>query len=166
MVKVAQEMEMGGSPNSFSARYGLPQEDDAGAKEQAAKQAAFAERLQAVLGEDRVAQQEQEEKLRLEEERKRQELQDKERERVRVANLAVEAGVPAENANRFFDRIVELEPVLKEKFDNLEKTLTGTPEEKQKRMEAEVRAELERIAKEIIGDRSKDLIDKLVEHGK
>ena len=166
MVKVAQEMEMGGSPNSFSARYGLPQEDDAGAKEQAAKQAAFAERLRAVLGEDRVAQQEQEEKLRLEEERKRQELQDKERDRVRVTNLALEAGVPLENANRFFDRITELQPSLQEKFENLEKTLTGTPEEKQKRMELEVRTELEKLAREFMGDKSKEFIDKLAEHGK
>ena len=132
----------------------------------AAKKAAFAERLQSVLGEDRVAQQEQEEKMRLEEERKRQQQQDKERERVRVTNLAAEAGVPAENASRFFDRIMELEPVIKEKFENLEKTLTGTSEEKQKRMEVEVRAELERLAREFMGDKSKEFIDKLVDHGK
>jgi hypothetical protein len=166
MVRVAQEVEVGGSANSFSARYGLPQEDDTDAKEQAEKKAAFAERLRSVLGEDRVAQQEQEEKLRLEEERKRQELQDKERERVRVTNLAVEAGVALENANRFFDRITELQPFMQEKFENLEKTLTGTPEEKQKRMEAEVRAELERLAREFMGDKGKEFVDKLAEHGK
>jgi hypothetical protein len=166
MVKVAQEMEMGGSPTPASARYGLPQEDDADAKEQAAKQAAFAERLQSVLGEDRVAEQEQEEKQRVEEERIRQQQRDKERERARMNNLALEAGVPVENANRFFDRITELEPVLKEKFENLEKTLTGTPEEKQKRMEVEVRAELEGIARETIGDKSREFIDKLVARGK
>jgi hypothetical protein len=166
MVKVAQDMEMGGSAGSFSARYGLPQEDDADAKEQAAKKAAFAERLQAVLGEDRVAEQEKEEKLRVEEERQRQQQRDKEKERLRVTNLALEAGIPAENANRFFDRITELQPDLQEKFENLEKTLTGTPEEKQKRMETQVRAELERLAKEIIGDKSTEFIDKLVAHGK
>ncbi len=169
MVKVAQEMEMGGmggSANAFSARYGLLQEDDADAKEQATKKAAFAERLQAVLGQDWAAEREQEEKQRVEEERKRQELQDKERERARMNNLAVEAGVSLENANRFFDRITELQPVLQEKFDNLEKTFSGTPEEKQKRMEPEVRAELERIARETIGDKSTELLDKLLEHGK
>jgi hypothetical protein len=166
MVKVAQESEMQGSPNSFSARYGLPQEEDADAKEQEAKKAGFAERLQAALGKERMVEQEQEEKLRLEEERKRAEQRDKERERFRITNLAVEAGVPVENANRFLDRLMGLEPVLKEKFENLEKTLSGTPEEKQKRMEAEIRVELEKIAKETIGDKSTEFIDKLVARGK
>ena len=45
----------------------------------------------------------------------------------------------------------------------MEKQLTGTPEEKQKQLQATVEAELEQIAVEIIGEKGREFVRQMKE---
>jgi len=165
MVNVAQQFELWNQPAlSFSQRYGLPPEPgvdndtsmDAAAAEYAARKAAFDTRLKEVLGADRIAQQRTEEEARAAEKRKQEDAASLERERDEIAAVAVSVGVAAEDANRFFERLKELEPELRPKFEQLEKDFKGT-----EAMKAAIKAELERIATEFMGDKAHAFVEKM-----
>ena len=76
-------------------------------------------------------------------------------------DTAKEFGVSAESARRFFTRFEETKKAMEKKFDDMEKSLTGTPEEKQKQMEAAVKAELNKMAIDTMGDNGLKVIEKL-----
>jgi hypothetical protein len=166
MVRVVEEFGMQETTGSFGLPYGFAKDADSGLGPEQQRQEAFDRRLREVLGEDRIAEQATEEDARAEEQRKQREAQQRDRERIRIINLAAESGIPQENAAQFFERVFGEQERLKEHFETLEKSLTGTPEEKQKRMEAEVRAELERIALDTIGNKGSQLIEKILQRGK
>jgi hypothetical protein len=170
MVEVAQQFDLWNQPAlSFSQRYGLPTEPgvdndtntDAAAAEYAARKAAFDTRLKEVLGADRIAQQRTEELARAEELRKQEAAASLERERDEIAAVATSVGVATEDANRFFDRLKELEPELSPKFEKFEKDFKGTGEERTKAMKAAIKAELERIATEFMGDKAHAFVEKM-----
>src|SRR5207237_766323 len=126
----------------------------------AQRRVAFEQRLKEVLGEQRIAEQQAEELARAEQQRKQEEEENKDRARVKVSELAAQVGIPAEAAQKFFDRIEALEPVLKPRIEALEKSLAdSTPEEKKKKMDAALKAELGPIALEILGQRGTALVD-------
>ena len=70
------------------------------------------------------------------------------------------------DARRFFDRLKELEPTLKPKFDTMKKSLAGTEEEKRKQMDTFAKAEIEKIAVESLGEKGKALVEKMAGPGR
>ena len=127
------------------------------------QKAAFDQRLKELLGEQRLAEVQADEQARVAADTARQREQSEEQERARFAEIVAPAGVSAEDATRFMNRLKELEPVLGPKFDAMEKTLTGTPEEKQQQMKAAIRVELEKAATEIFGTKGTAVVDKMME---
>ena len=163
MVKVALELQMAESPTALAQRLGVAPGDPAVAKSEAERKAAFDQRLKEVLGEARIAEQQAEEEQRLAQEKQRQEAENEQRDLAQFTEMAASVGIAEADAKRFFDRINELKPVLEARFTEMEKSLTGTDAEKRKQMEAFGKAELGRIAVEIIGEKGAALIDKLAE---
>jgi hypothetical protein len=166
IVNVAQEVQMAESPTAFAQRMGLEPGDPAVTKAEAERQAAFDQRLKEVLGEARIAEQQAEEEQRLAEEKKRQDAENEKHELARLTDMAASVGIAEADAQRFFDRLKELRPVLEPQFEEMEKSLTGTDEEKRKQMDIFAKAELGRIAVEIIGEKGLALIEKMAESGK
>ena len=121
--------------------------------------------LKQTLGEQRIAEQQQEEQARAAAETERQKQESEQRERARFVALADSVGVSSEDANRFMDRLKELEPVMQKKFDELEKSLEGD-ENKSKLVTDAIQAELERVAVETVGEKGRDLVKKLAEQEK
>jgi hypothetical protein len=80
--------------------------------------------------------------------------------------MAASVGIAETDAQRFFDRLKELEPTLGPKFEGIERSLTGTDEEKRKQMDAFIKAELGRIAAETVGEKGAALIEKMAGSGK
>ena len=80
--------------------------------------------------------------------------------------MAASIGIAEADAQRFFDRVKELEPIFKAKFAATEKSLSGTEEEKRKQMDALAKAELGEIAVEIIGAKGEALIRKMAKPGR
>jgi hypothetical protein len=167
MVKVAQEfdVETWNDAAVMKMRYGLQADDDPDLAETKQRKAAFDQRLKEVLGEERIAEQQAEEQARAEQERKQEEERDMEQLHTHISDLAAEVGVPDQNADRFFDRLKELLPILKPKFDEMEKGLTGTEEEKKQQMEAAVKTELGKLAQETMGEQGPALLEKLIKEG-
>jgi hypothetical protein len=170
MVDVAQQYEIWKQPGtSFLQSYGFPDvsgadavtTDNAVAAEYSARKTAFDQRLKEALGEDRVAQRQMEEQARAEAKRKQNEAAAQERERDQLAAVAESVGVAADVANRFFDRMVQLQPELQRKFEQLEKDLKGTEEEKAQAMNAAVTAELEHMAADFMGAKAHAFVEKL-----
>lgn len=160
MVKLALEFEMGTLPGRPSD-LGLPPGDSDLAHAEAERQAAFEEQLKAVLGEARIAEQQVAEEQRRAEEEQRRKVEDEQRARAELAEVAASVGIPEADARRFFERLNELRPVLEPKLNDMEKNLTGTDAEKRKQMEAAIRAELETIAVEMMGEQGKALVEKM-----
>jgi hypothetical protein len=173
IVDVAQQFELWNQPAmSVSERYGLPPEPgidadasaDPAAADYTARKAAFVTRLKEVLGADRVAQQKAEEEARAEEKSKQEQAAAQESERDQISAVAASVGVPAEDANRFFEQLKKLQPELRPKFEQLEKDVKGregTDEEKGKAMKTAIKAELERIATEFMGDKAHAFVEKM-----
>jgi len=162
MVKVADEFGMDPAASSgMAARFGMAPLDPAQAEADAKQAAAFQERLKEVLGADRVAEQQVEEQARQAAEQKQEAQRNELAERDRMISIAAEAGVDAESATRFVDRIKELQPALEAKFKEMEAGLTGSADDKDRQMKAAVQSELERIATEVLGDKGKALVEKL-----
>jgi hypothetical protein len=160
MVRVAEEF----GPGAWSGpREGPADSPDDSVREFQKQKAAFQERLKQVLGEDRIAEQEQEEQARAEEEERERKQQREEHERAEFASLADEAGVPPADFARFFDKLKRSEDELRPKFEELENSLTGTPEEKYEKMKAAVRGELEKIAGDTLGANAAAMVDKLMQ---
>ena len=164
MVKLADEMGMTRPPPSMQI-MDPADADSAAARDYNQHKAAFEQRLKELLGEQRVAEQQAAEQARSAQEGQQDREQAEQREMARLTDMAVSVGVPAESAARFMSRLKELEPILKPKFEEMEKNLTCTPEEKKKQMEAAVRAELEKIAVETMGEKGRDVVEKLIESG-
>jgi hypothetical protein len=82
-------------------------------------------------------------------------------ERARVAEIGVSVGISAEDAGRFFDRVRQQQKVLGQRFEEMEKSLTGSPEEKHRQMRAAVEKELNKLAIETLGDKGPALVKKM-----
>lgn len=165
IVKVALELQMAESSTAMAQRMGVEPGDPAVLKADAERKAAFDQRLKEVLGEARIAEQQAEEEQRLALEKKRQEAENEQRDLAQFTEMAASVGIAEADAKRFFDRLTELRPVLEPKFEEMEKSLTGTDEEKRKQMDTFIKAELGRIAVEIIGGKGTALIEKMAEGG-
>jgi hypothetical protein len=84
-------------------------------------------------------------------------------ERARLAEVAASLGISAEDASRFFDRVKQQQEVLGPKLAEMEKSLGGTPEEKQRHKRAAVEEEVNKIAIETLGDKGPALVQMLRE---
>lgn len=85
------------------------------------------------------------------------------RERARLAEVGASLGIPAEDTGRFFDRVKQQQKVLGQKFEEMQQSLTGSPEEKQRQMRAAIQEELNKVAIETLGDKGPALVQKMVE---
>lgn len=56
-----------------------------------------------------------------------------------------------------------LQPTLESRFTELERTLTGTPEERKRQLETAMKAELEQQAVEVLGAQGRELVRRLIE---
>jgi hypothetical protein len=85
------------------------------------------------------------------------------RERAHLTELGASVGISAEDASRFFDQLKQQEKALGQRFAEMEKGLTGSPEEKQSQMRAAVEEELTKLASETLGDKGPALVQKIAE---
>jgi hypothetical protein len=160
MVKLALELEMSEATDARPGRYGLVVPDDA-RREAEQRRAEFERRLKELLGETVIAERNAEEQAREAEEAKAKYAEDEQRFQQQLISTAAEVGVSAEDAKLFFKRMME----LKIKFDEMEKNLTGTPQERHKQMEAAAKAEMEKAAIETMGEKGLALIEKMTKKG-
>jgi len=161
MVKAVAELEIGESPVTQAQHLGIEPEDSEALKAETDRKAALDQRLKEMLGEARMAEQQVAEAQRVEEERKLQEEENHARVMEQFTEMASEVGISESDAKRFFARLMELKP----KFEEMEKNLTGTPEEKNKQMGALAKDEVKKIATEIVGEKGPALVDKMIEKG-
>ena len=145
MVKVALEFEMTIDAGTSAARY-----------------EGFQQRLREVLGEDRVAEQRRQEEVRQADEEAQRRQQQEQQARLQLAEATESVGLTTEDANRLMDRLNELKPVLDAKFDALGKILNARPEEKAAKMKEAIKAELQRVALETVGDKGPALVEKMI----
>lgn len=127
------------------------------------RKTALDEQLKQALGDQRFDEQRREQDSLVEAETQRASAEAEQRERAEFIARAESLGVSAEDAGLFMNRLEELQPALEAKFTELEQALTGTPEEKQQMMMAAVRAELEQIAVETVGEQGIELIGQMLE---
>jgi len=160
MVKLALELEMSSTVDSSLEYFGMEAADEIKQEIQERKKS-YADRLKESLGDDRIAEQEQETQARKAAEAEASAKESKARMQQELTDKAAEVGVSAENAGRFYDRLKESESVMRKKFEELEKGLSGTPEEKQEQMKTAIKAELNRMAVETMGDKGPDVVEKL-----
>ena len=160
MVKLALEMEMSDATDALPGRYGLAVPDDT-KREAEQRRAEFDRRLKELLGETRITERKAEEQAREAEATIAEKAQGEQRVQQELITMAAEVGVSAEDAIRFFKRMKELEPTLQASFEQVEKNLTGTAQEKQKQMEAAMKAEFEKVAVETIGEQGRAMIEKM-----
>jgi hypothetical protein len=85
------------------------------------------------------------------------------RERARLAQVGASLGITAEATGRFFDRVQEQQDALVQKFEEMQKSLAGTPEEKRRQMQAVMQEELSKLAIETLGDKGPALVQKMAE---
>jgi hypothetical protein len=163
MVKATAELEMDESPVTRAQRMGIEPGDPEALKAETERKAALDQRLKEMLGEARMAEQQAEEEQRVVQEKKRQEAEAQDRELVRITEMASGVGIAEADAKRFFDRLIELTPTLQPQFEEIEKKLTGTPEEIRRQMEAFAKIELQKIAAETLGEKGPALVDKMIE---
>ena len=162
MVRAADEVQL--TRTHFPSSPIPDTEETAAARQdEQERKNAFEQRLKEIVGEQRWVEQQVEEQLRAQAERARENQSGEERARAKLTEMAASIGVTADDAMRFMDRLQELGPVLGPKFEEFEKSLTGTPEEKRKQMQAVIRAEMEKVATEIVGDKGRALVEKLTQ---
>jgi hypothetical protein len=161
MVKVAEDMGVSGWRNPPNKEES---DEDESVHEARLLIAALQQRLKEVLGEDRIALQEAEALVRAEEEKKQQAERSDQSMRAEIASYAEEAGVPAQDAQKFFDRLQQSQAELTAKFGELEKSLTGTPEEKDEKMKAIIKPVLEQMAVETMGEKGRLLVQIMIQH--
>lgn len=160
MVKLALEMEMSHTLDSSLEYLGMEAAEEIKQEIQQRKKA-YAERLKESLGDDRVAEQEEEARARVAAEAEANAKQAKAQMQQELTDKGAEVGVSAENAGRFYERLKESESVMRKRFEELEKSLSGTPEEKQEQLKAAIKVELNRMAVETMGDKGPDVVEKL-----
>lgn len=164
----AVETERAGTPKTpnLSQRYAMPGGADSDTdRAQAEKEAQLEARLQEALGASRLAELRQEEQARQAAAEPQKQARDAEEKRERMVFLAEPLGISAEAAGRFVDRLQELAPTLRTEFAAFEKTLTGTPEEKAKQLQAAIQADMSKHASEIIGEKGPALVKIMMEKG-
>ena len=169
MVGLAQQFELWKQPpKSLERRYGLmpdPDEEDDFSKamvsDYAARKALFDERLKEAVGEERIAEQQAEQRAAEEQARKNAQADDEERARNRIVSMANSVGVSPDQALQFFERIKQLQPEMEPKIQKLEKSLKGSPEENAQAIKAAVKAELQKVAAEFLGDKAPAFIEKM-----
>lgn len=164
IVRLATELDLDANAGSgLQARIGLEPADPALAQAEAEREAEFQRRLEALLGKERLAEQEAQRQAEADRERRLEEQRHEEQERARLAAVAADAGIAAPDAERFLDHLKALQPTLESHFTELERTLTGTPEERKRQLETAMKAELEKQAVEVLGDRGRELVRRLIE---
>ena len=84
-------------------------------------------------------------------------------ERARLAEVGASVGISTEDASRFFDRFKQQEKALAQKFAEMRKSLPGSPEEKERQMQATIEVELNKLAIETLGDKGPALVQKMIE---
>lgn len=84
-------------------------------------------------------------------------------ERARIKELGASIGISAEDASRFFDRVKQQDKVLDQKLAEPEKSLTGSPEERERQRQAAFEEGLNKLAIETLGDRGPALVQKMRE---
>ena len=162
IVRLADELGLDPNVgNDAASRFGQEPLDTNLAKADSARLAEFDRRLKGLLGEERVAEQAAEQQAAAEREREREQQRQEEQERARLTALAESVGVSAEEADQFMVRIKAQQAELQVRFTELEQTLTGTPEERKRQMEAVVMAELEQQAVEVMGEKGRDFVKRL-----
>ena len=85
------------------------------------------------------------------------------RERARLAQVGASLGISAEATDRFFDRVKQQQDVFVQKFEEMQKSMAGSPEEKQRQIQAAVQEEINKLAIETLGDKGPALVQKMVE---
>ena len=168
MVQAVVEVGIEGSEASdLRHRLGIAGGSDTSdaERQQAEKQAQLDARLKELLGAQRTAEQQQEEQARLAEEQQQEQARQEQQQRDKFAAVAESAGISADDANRFFDRLKEAQKELQPRMEALEKSLTGTPQEKEQQMQAAMQAELDKLATETLGDKGPAVVKKLMEQG-
>jgi hypothetical protein len=164
IVRIADELEL--DPrlgNNATSRYGQEPLDPELARAEAARLAELDRRLKGLLGEERLAEQAAAEQAAAERERTREREQQEETERARLTTLAAAVGVDSAAVDRFMAQLKAQQAGLEQRFSELEKSLTGTPEEKQRQMAAAVMAELEQQAVAVMGEKGRDFVKRLRE---
>jgi hypothetical protein len=157
MVKAAGETRMAELSTCLTSPDAAEAEALAG--EQADRKAAFDKRLKELLGEDRIADLEAESLVKVEENQKQQE----ENALARFTAIGNTVGVPPESCRQFLNRLSEQQGAMDAKFKEIEKNLSGTPDEKSRQMKEIIRAELGRMAAETMGDKGPMLVGKMFE---
>jgi hypothetical protein len=84
-------------------------------------------------------------------------------ERAQLTELAASVGISAEDANRFFVQFKQLENALDQKFEDAQKSQTGSPDAMWSQMRADAEAELTRLASQTLGDKGPALVQKMAE---
>ncbi len=164
MVRLAAEFDLANVPASVEFRYGIPGgETDGETADYERRKAAFDQRLKETLGEQRIAEQQAEEQAWQARERQIETERNEQEVREMAESLAAEVGIPAAEVNRFMDRMINEQATLSARLAELEKTLAGTPEERQRQMQEAVEAELEQMAVEAMGEKGRDFVQKLKE---
>jgi hypothetical protein len=159
IVSLADELGLDPSMgNDLASRYLVEPADDPQRQADAARLAEFNRRLQELLGADRTAEREAESGVAAEREAERERQRREGEEQARFTEIAATAGISADDASRFLERLKALEPTLRPRLEAFEKQLTGTPEERRQQIDAAVTAELEKVATEILGDRGPALV--------
>lgn len=164
IVRIADELEL--DPrlgNDAAARYGQEPLDPELARTEAERLAELDRQLKGLLGEERLAEQAAAEQAAAEQERAREREQQEEADRARLATLAAAVGVDGDAVDRFMAQLKAQQAGLEQRFSELEKTLTGTPEEKQRQMATAVMAELEQLAVAAMGEKGRDFVKRLRE---
>jgi hypothetical protein len=163
MVKLADEFGLAHQPSPMALRYGIVREEDPAWQEYQQRKAAFDERLEQVLGEDRIAEQAAADQARLEAEEKQRQEESEQQALADLTEMADVVGISAEDARAFFERMKELRPELEAQFAELEQSLTGTPEEQKSQRDKVARELLEGIATDVLGEKGRELVDKIAE---
>ena len=138
-------------------------DDSPSAREYREQWAALQQRIKEVLGEDRISQLQAEEHAQAELEANKQKVEQELEFKEKIVTLAAESGVSAEDAARFFERLKTSRDALSAKFDGIEQTLPGTPEQKAEKMKELVKAELEKMAVEELGEKGRAVVQKMAE---
>jgi hypothetical protein len=163
MVKLALELGMSDLDSNKSVHRFTYADDQLNAEMEERKKT-FSSKLNEVLGNERLAEEKAAEEQRTEQEAKAQDERNRQEMLMTMTEKAAELGMSAQDAERFHSRLTELEPELNKRFKEFETSFTGTPEEIQKQIEAAGRAELNKIATEVLGEKGPALVEKMFKH--
>jgi hypothetical protein len=128
-----------------------------------ARKAAIDARLKEALGEQRAAEQKQEEEARQAAAKQEEERRSEEQFHSELVKTATDAGVSETDANRFFARVQQLKPEFEKLSDAMDKDPNLSAEDK-KKMEDTMKSQVEAIGVELMGEKGRDVVKKLMTH--